>query len=1160
MPPGSRYGCLATFEGIPIASPAKSSCDDIDKSELKAALDEVALETLHSILAGGGLLFAVLALCNVWFEPSSMAIPLATASAVTATVMFIPWIILQRKHLPRRWAHPVLGILAGVALFNCLLRLRLFADPRETTNFLLLVIATGSLFLSTAWFGLVLLTTLAGWACLAWKFGFSPDWVRFGLTLLAAATLSAVIHWVRVHTYRRLEGLRIRDEIRTAQLQSALSITDEARRKAESAKISAEEAIMALQNSEEKFRQLFESTPDGIVVVDWNGSRIVDANSAAVRLYAYSKEQLTGLNILNLVPPERHELVAHRLRGVLEGEPLFAEDYGMRSDGSIVPVEISCRRIEYGGKTALLLHIHDMTERIRAISDLREAEEKYRAIFENAVEGIYQTSLDGRFLSANPALAKIFGYDSPEDLINHFTDIGKEVYVDPTTRSRFARLLEERGFISEFESQIYRKDGSIIWTSESARLVRDEAWRPIYYEGIVEDITQRKVAAEKTLRAIEMAESVNRAKSEFLANMSHEIRTPINGIIGMTELALDTNLTDEQREYLERAKNSADSLLSMINQILDFSKIEAGKIVPDSIRFSLRDTVGSAMASLAARAHLKGLEMASNILPHVPDALVGDAHRLRQILLNLLGNAIKFTDRGEIVVHVDTDLQSEASASLHLAVTDTGIGIPAEKQETIFEAFSQADGSMSRKYGGTGLGLAISSHLVEMMGGKIWVRSEPGVGSAFHFTACFALQEGEGPRPGTKKHTELRDVRVLVVDDNITNRRILQAMLLEWNAQPSVAVDGNSALAMMRRAKSSGKPFAVVILDAIMPEVDGFTLVKEIRQDTEIAGTPIMMLTTAGGAVHTKSRELGIAASIMKPIRPANLLNALLRVLGLPPEERDADRHVQPGLSPKSVRPLNVLLAEDNEVNQLVVVRMLEKQGHKVAVACNGKEALTAYDAQQFDLIVMDAQMPELNGFEAAALIREKEKSTGKHVPILAMTAHAMKGDRERCLSAGMDAYIAKPVRAKEFREIIESLAIQEHSQPMPPHNAESKVEFATETVLARMSGDAELLSEVVGLFQSDCPKLFSQMREAIEQGDHTILVRAAHTMRGSLDLFGLSAASKAAMDLELSGQKGDMERAEPALAALEEEVARCMPALNAFRSGALHESSDRRG
>ena len=1151
---------MATFEGIPIASPAKSSCDGIDKSELKAAFDEVALETLQSILAGGSLLFAVLALCNVWFEPSSMAISLATASAVTAAVMFIPWIILQRKHLPSRWAHPVLGILAGVVLFNCLLRLRLFADPRETTNFLLLVIATGSLFLSTAWFGLILLTTLAGWACLAWRFGFSPDWVRFGLTLLAAATLSSVIHWVRVHTYRRLEGLRIRDEIRTAQLQSALSITDEARRKAESAKISAEEAIMALQNSEEKFRQLFESTPDAIVVVGWDGSRIVDANPAACRLYAYSKEQLAGLNIVNLVPPERHGLVAHRLRGVLEGEPLFAEDYGMRSDGSIVPVEISCRRIEYGGKTALLLHIHDMTERIRAISDLRETEEKYRAIFENAVEGIYQTSLDGRFLSANPALARIFGYSSPEDLINHFTDIGKEVYVDPTTRSRFARLLEERSFISEFESQIYRKDGSIIWSSESARLVRDEAWRPMYYEGIVEDITQRKVAAEKTLRAIEMAESVNRAKSEFLANMSHEIRTPINGIIGMTELALDTNLTDEQREYLERAKNSADSLLSMINQILDFSKIEAGKIVPDSIRFSLRDTVGSAMASLAARAHLKGLEMASNILPHVPDALVGDAHRLRQILLNLLGNAIKFTDRGEIVVHVDTDLQSEASVSLHFAVTDTGIGIPAEKQETIFEAFSQADGSMSRKYGGTGLGLAISSHLVEMMAGKIWVRSEPGVGSAFHFTACFALQEGEGPRPGTKEHTELRDVRVLVVDDNITNRRILQAMLLEWNAQPSVAVDGNSALAMMRRAKSSGKPFAVVILDAIMPEVDGFTLVKEIRQDTEIAGTPIMMLTTAGGAVHTKSRELGIAASIMKPIRPANLLNALLRVLGLLPEERDADRHVQPGPSPKSVRPLNVLLAEDNEVNQLVVVRMLEKQGHKVAVACNGKEALTAYDAQQFDLIVMDAQMPELNGFEAAALIREKEKSTGKHVPILAMTAHAMKGDRERCLSAGMDAYIAKPVRAKEFREIIESLAIKEHSQPMPPHNADSKVEFAAETVLARMSGDAELLSEVVGLFQSDCPRLFSQMREAIEQGNHTILVRAAHTMRGSLDLFGLSAASKVAMDLELSGQKGDMERAEPALAALEEEVARCMPALNVFRSGALHESSDRRG
>ena len=1401
--PGARYDCLATLIEIPLAPPSLSAHDDIDESELKKALDKVALETLQSILAGGSLLFAVLTLCNLWFESSPVAIPLAAAAAVTAAVMFIPWITIRRKRLPSPWAHAVLGILAGVVLFNCFLRLQLFADPRETTNFLLLVIAAGSLFLSTAWFGSVLLATLTGWAGFAWKFGFSADWVRFGITLLAAATVAAVIHWVRLHTYQRLEGLRIRDEMRTAQLQSALSIADEARRKTESTKVSAEEAIKALQESEnrfrqladssfeaiaihdecsvmdanqavarmfgyepseilnkeilelfapesresvrssilsrmegpfeaiglkkdktafpvevlskpmsyqghsaqvkairnltdrknaeetlrareeryrtlveelpqriffkdpnsvfisansrfcadlglspeqitgktdydfhpkelaekyraddqriiearqaqtleevnivnekerlvevtkvpvigtngevrgilgvftditerrqaqdavkeseEKFRHLFESSPDAIVVVDSKGN-IVDANPAACRMHACTKDQLTALSILNLVLPERHELVAHGLRGVLDGEPLLTEGYTMRSDGTVMPAEISCSRIEYGDKTALLLHIHDMTEHTKAVADLREAEEKYRAIFENAVEGIYQTSMDGGFISANPALAKIYGYDSPDELINNFTGVGKDVYVDPTTRSKLISHLEEKGFVSEFEAQVYRKDGSIVWTSESARLVRDEAGRPIYYEGFVEDISQRKVAAEKTLRAIEVAESVNRAKGEFLANMSHEIRTPINGIIGMTELALDTNLTDEQREYLERAKNSADSLLSLINQILDFSKIEAGKVIMDSIGFSLRDTVGNALATVAARAHMKGLEMASNILPQVPDALLGDAYRLRQILLNLVGNAIKFTDRGEVVVHVDTDLQSATSVGLHFVVTDTGIGIPAEKQQTIFEAFSQADGSMTRKYGGTGLGLAICSHLVEMMGGEIWVCSKPGVGSAFHFTSCFTLQEGEGSRPVTKENAELQGVRVLVVDDNFTNRRILQAMLLEWNMQASVAVDGRSTLAMMRRAKSLGKPFAVVILDAIMPEVDGFTLVTQIRQDPDIANTPVIMLTTAGGAVHTKSRELGIAASLMKPIRQANLLNALLRVLGFLPEERDADRRIQPEPLPKSERPLNILLAEDNAVNQLVVVRMLEKQGHKVVVACNGKEALAAHDSQQFDLIVMDGQMPELNGFEAAALIREKEKSTGKHIPILALTAHAIKGDRERCLSAGMDAYIAKPVRAKEFREMIESLVAPADSQPTRPPVADSKVEFATEAVLARMSGDAELLSEVVGLFQSDCPRLLSQMRAAIKQGELTILVRAAHTMRGSLDLFGLSSASKAAMDLELSGQKGDMERSTAGLAVLEQAIACCMPALNAVRSGAPHESSDCRG
>ncbi len=919
------------------------------------------------------------------------------------------------------------------------------------------------------------------------------------------------------------------------------------------------QAENAIRTSEQKFRHFSESSPDAILVTNPHGV-ILDANPAACRLCACARDELAGRYIQELVPSEKSNLVIERLRGPSGEEMLFTEGYCLRSDGQIVPVEISGRRIDYGDQSALLLHFHDITERKTAIAAIKQAEEKYRAIFENAVEGIFQSSLDGRFISANPALAKIYGYDSPDEMIAQVTDIGRQLYVDPEARSTFARLLEENGSVSQFEAQVRRKDGTIIWTAENARLVRDEFGKPAYHEGFVEAITERKIAAEKTMRAIEAAESASQARGEFMANISHEIRTPLNGIIGMTELALDTELSEEQREYLERVKGSADSLLQVINQVLDFSKIEAGKVVPDSINFSLRETVGSAMATLAVRAHTKGIEMASNIFPYVPDALVGDAHRLRQILLNLIGNAVKFTERGEIVVHVDTDLQSADTICLHFAVTDTGIGIPAEKQKAIFEAFSQADGSMTRKYGGTGLGLAISAHLVEMLGGKIWVSSEPGVGSSFHFTACFSLQSGESMHANVGEHPELRDIRVLVVEENSVNRRILQAMLLEWDMQPRVADDCHSALDAIKWARSSGKPYSLVILDAKAAELDGVSLIEEMQRDPDIADTPTITLTTAGRGSGARTSGPETTISIMKPIRQANLMNAVLRALKLQPELPVADRRAAPTVPATGMARLRILLAEDNAVNQLVVVRMLEREGHEVVVASNGKEALTAFATQQFDLIVMDAQMPELDGFETTALIREKEKSSGKHIPILAMTAHAMKGDRERCLAAGMDDYIAKPVRAHEFRERIKSLLAGRTTGPAVSEAAEPPLEFAIDKVLAHMSGDKDLLVEVVGLFQSDCPRMLTQMVDALSKGDKSVLVRSAHTMRGSLDLFGLSAASAAAMKLELSGQTGDMDEAGKAFESLQKEIARCMPLLSAVSSGLGHESADCRG
>ncbi len=782
--------------------------------------------------------------------------------------------------------------------------------------------------------------------------------------------------------------------------------------------------------------------------------------------------------------------------------------------------------------------------------EMEGSEERYRRIIASAFDAFIGVSSEGIITDWNEQATSTFGWSAEEALgrpIHQMVCADEEqVAGEENQRSSTPTSMFTQGRV---ETQARHKSGLLfsVEMAPSAIQVGNKQMFAVF----VHDVTERKLVEQHMEEARASAEAANRAKSEFLANMSHEIRTPLNGVIGMTDLTLETELTRDQRDYLETVKLSADSLLGVINDILDFSKIEAGKIELEELSVDIRECVEATLKTVALRADEKGLELLCDINPDLPETIASDPGRLRQIITNLVGNAIKFTDEGEVSVTLRSAYSVEAGPLLHVTVADTGIGIAPEKIDKIFESFNQADTSTTRHYGGTGLGLTISRRLIEIMGGRIWVESQVGRGSQFHFEVPLKEATRSNPCSEVLSTTQgLAGVKVLIIDDNRTNRRILEGLLAQWGMNATSAADGESALQKLEEAKSSGEPFRLILTDMHMPKMDGFMVVQELQKGSQGSAATVMMLSSGGHRGDAaKCQELGIAAYLLKPVRRTELQEAIARALGTHAEEVHAPMITKESL--QAERPskdfLNILLAEDNEVNQKLAIRLLEKRGHTVAVAHNGRQAVQAVGARAYDLVLMDIQMPEMDGIEATNAIRDQERGTDRHQPIVAMTALVMKGDRERCLDAKMNGYLSKPIRPQELDAVLEAYTKHKRDNAPSPVLASAPAEAAIDLpdLLERVDQDFVFIAELTEVLREDCPRKLAIIRDCLEAADAQGLKRAAHGLKGALSNLSAKPAAAIAAKLEALGTAESLTAAHTLIPQLTSEITRALETLS---------------